>query len=72
MGIPWCFEPYVYTCKHCGGDVKRQYFNVETNELTQILSTKIVDGKSVRQYYTVFSCTECNEKIKSENDYYHE
>lgn len=70
MGIPWCFERYVYTCKHCGGDVTRQHFDNETNEVTSFLSYDVRDGKSTPKFYTVFKCKDCGEKIQSENEYY--
>ena len=71
MGIPYCFEGYVYTCKHCGGDVVRKHFNVEDDSpALGGLSFTVNDGESVEHQYHVFECTECGEKIKTENYYY--
>ena len=80
LGIPYCFEGYIYTCKHCGGDVIRTFFNVvddkEAQHLIindkdsgQILSTEVKDGKSLRRQYPVFKCKQCGKEIKSENDH---
>ena len=81
LGIPYCFEGYIYTCKHCGGDVVKVWFDVATDKetpiveingsLMQILSTEVKDGKSIRRQYPVFKCKQCNKEIKSENDYIH-
>lgn len=81
LGIPHCFEGYIYTCKHCGGDVHRNWYEVATDKETptvdicgtpmQILSTEVKDGKSVRRQYPVFRCKQCGKEIKSTNDYMH-
>lgn len=80
LGIPYCFETYIYTCKHCGGDVVKVWFDVATDEETKpyktddgrefiTLSSEVKDGKSVRRQYPVFRCKQCGKEIKSENDY---
>ena len=71
MGIPYCFENYIYTCKHCGGDVYRKHFNIDDDEeATGGLSFSVKDGASVAHQYTIFECEDCGEKNKSENDQY--
>jgi len=72
LGIPRCFEPYVYTCKHCGGDVYRHHYNKSDGKKTNCLSYKVTDGKSEPQFYTEFECDNCHMKVKSENEYYQE
>lgn len=83
MGIPWCFEGYVYTCKHCGGDVVRVYFDAKTDEPLKpfeingkpsgyVISYEMKDGVNTPRQYPVFKCKNCGEKIKSENEYYRE
>jgi DNA-directed RNA polymerase subunit RPC12/RpoP len=80
LGIPYCFEGYIYTCKHCGGDVIRVWYDVKTDEPLKpiqingkdagfILSTEVKDGKSIPRQYPVFRCKECGKEIKSTNDY---
>jgi len=73
LGIPRCFEYYVYTCKHCGSDVKLKHFNIDDDkEATTGLSYSVVDGKSTPHQYHVFQCDGCGEKVKTENYYYDE
>jgi len=79
LGIPYCFEGYIYTCKYCGGDVIRTYFDVVTDKETEkheiggmqvrILSTEVKEGKSTPKQYPVFRCKQCGTEIKSENDH---
>jgi len=81
LGIPYCFEGYIYTCKHCGGDVTRNWYDVATEQetpkiemggsLVQMLSTRVEDGKSIPRQYPVFRCKECGKEIRSTNDYMH-
>jgi DNA-directed RNA polymerase subunit RPC12/RpoP len=73
LGIPYCFEYYVYTCKHCGGDVKLHHFDNITKEPAKCLSYKTdeTDGKMKPQFYNVFKCESCGEEIVSENYYMH-
>jgi len=80
LGIPYCFEHYIYTCKHCGGDVTHIWYDVATDKetpkiemndgsLIQILSGDVKDGKTIQNQYPVFKCKQCGAKIKSSNDY---
>ena len=69
-GIPTCFETYVYTCKHCGGDVRRHYYKLDEDVYVDCLVTDIKDGKSIKRYRSVFKCDDCGEQVESENDYY--
>lgn len=65
MGIPTCFESYIYTCRHCGGDVVRNYYDKGTRNETKYLSI----GKE-KSYDTFFSCTKCHAEVWCSNDYY--
>jgi hypothetical protein len=80
LGIPYCFEDYIYTCKHCSGDVHRVWFDVATDkqikpiiingkEAGVLLSFEVKDGKSIGKQYPVFKCKNCGKEIRSENDY---
>jgi DNA-directed RNA polymerase subunit RPC12/RpoP len=82
LGIPYCFEYYVYTCKHCGGDVVKVWFDVATDEPTKpyktedgyefvAISSEVKEGKSISRQYPVFRCKQCGKEIKSENEYMH-
>ena len=72
LGIPRCFESYVYTCKHCGGDVHRKYYDIKDDK--ELINTGLVysmiDGKMTAQQYPVYVCSKCGEKIRSTNEYY--
>lgn len=70
-GIPYCFEFYVYTCKHCGGDVKVKHYNIDDNNECNGLYYKLQDGVNVPQQYHQFECDNCKEKIISANYYYY-
>lgn len=65
LGIPYCFENYVYTCKHCGGDVIKLWFSIDTDGQLIPLSSDVTDGNSI----PVFKCKQCGKEIRSENDY---
>ncbi len=79
MGIPTCFESYIYHCVVCGGPVKRKYkaldggdlptFDVTGGRKAQILSTKIEAGKSVNQYRVFYICDDCGHGGEVDNDY---
>lgn len=80
LGIPYCFENYVYTCKHCGGDVIKIWYDINTNEQLKpivindketgfVLSSEVRDGKTIPKQYPVFRCKQCGKEIRSENDY---
>jgi hypothetical protein len=74
LGIPYCFEHYVYTCKHCGGDVVHKFYNISDDKEAQFVTVTVSSQKgipSVHHQYCVFECQQCHEKIRSENDYMH-
>jgi hypothetical protein len=73
LGIPYCFEGYVYTCKHCGGDVVRHHYNINDDKETTFTSftiSNVVGEKAIPQQYCEFECKVCHEKIRTENSNY--
>lgn len=64
-GIPACVESYIYTCKHCGGDVQREYINNDGNNTTCIT---YIGGKI--QQKIIFKCINCNMSVESTNDHF--
>jgi hypothetical protein len=72
-GIPYCFESYTYTCKHCGGDVQVNHYNKSDNKNSGgCMSFHQVDGKTVCDQYNQFECNTCHAKIITDNYYYYE
>jgi DNA-directed RNA polymerase subunit RPC12/RpoP len=73
LGIPYCFERYRYSCKHCGGEVLVHHLDNVTHKECTCLSYKTdeTDGKMKPQFYNVFRCESCGKEIKSENYYLH-
>jgi len=72
-GIPSCFEDYVYTCSHCGGDVTRKYFEKESEKEVEVLKTKIDPdtGEHIKEYRIVFECESCHKKIESDIEHWY-
>lgn len=68
-GIPYCFERYIYTCKHCCGDVELHHLDNETHEPAKCLSWKLNDEGRKADFYNKFVCKSCGESIISENYY---
>lgn len=68
-GIPSCFEPYTYTCRHCNGTVKRHY-RTSDDRPARGLGHHNVDGQWIKNYYTVFRCEDCQAEVRSEQEYY--
>lgn len=66
-GIPSCFEPYIYTCSSCEGEVKRHYFKKGTRQDVGH-SLYYVDGKPDFESYFICSC--CNKEVKSSTEYW--
>jgi len=66
-GIPSCFESYIYTCSHCGGDVTRNYLELDSDKPVECLHKKPnVNGSWENQYRIVFKCESCKENITSD------
>jgi len=70
LGTPRCFEHYVYTCKHCGGDVHYRNLSSNTHKLADGTEYTIVKAGEPQVYQ--FECMNCHEKVVSSNHYYHE
>ena len=68
-GMPSCFEYYVYTCKKCGGDVKRKHTDFEGKEVTG-LHYNSIEGVTTPQFKTFFECDGCKEKIETDYEYW--
>ena len=75
LGIPRCFESYIYTCKHCGGDVLRKYYNVKDDKEVTSISFTVSSEKDVPtipHQYCVYECQKCDKKVKTSNERYNE
>jgi hypothetical protein len=66
LGIPSCFESYIYTCKDCGGDVWRNYRGKNDEEVFTLIS--YADG--TKNYKIIFECTLCGRSIESDIEYW--
>ena len=72
-GIPTCFEDYTYQCAKCGGEVKRSYFKVGTNEPVFSLTSGLDEnGNWVKYYRTEYRCIKCGYGGEVKEDYYKE
>ncbi len=70
-GIPGCFENYIYTCKKCGGDVKRHCFELNSDIPVKYLSSAPdKNGVWKDDYRNVFKCESCGIQIESKNSYF--
>lgn len=66
-GMPSCFEHYVYTCRECGGEVRRRYKELNSEKDPGCLTTTD-DGP---QYRIFFECNKCGKSIQTTNDYWY-
>ncbi len=57
-GIPGCYEPYVWTCKHCGGDVRLETLSGGTGIITRLPGDP-------PKYEWRFKCQGCGRSAKS-------
>lgn len=67
LGIPSCFESYIYTCKHCGGDVESEDYDIKTGEVATVL---VSTGDGTKLYKTVFQCKKCHKQTNSAIEYW--
>ena len=72
LGVPSCFEDYLYDCAKCGkeGAVSREHLKLHSWEPVDVLVRTIGDGKSVKQYHTTYSCSKCGHGGFVEEDYW--
>jgi DNA-directed RNA polymerase subunit RPC12/RpoP len=63
-GMPSCFELYIYTCTKCGSRVQRTRTKMDGITPTEVLSTRLVDGKTVREYRTFYACGGCGARLE--------
>jgi predicted nucleic-acid-binding Zn-ribbon protein len=68
LGMPSCFESYIYKCK-CGGSIHRDYRELDSEESTKITLTSFINGKWVNQYRFFFVCDKCGD-YEIEDDYW--
>lgn len=54
-GVSGCFEPYTYTCKVCGGPVRRHHEDL-TGKVTRGCSYDIQNGQQVPLFTTHYTC----------------
>lgn len=61
-----CFEQYDYPCRTCPGTVTRVHLELDgiTPLKTCGLSSRIVDGKRVRDYRTAYICGSCHASVE--------
>lgn len=72
-GIPSCFERYIYTCRHCGGDVVRKYLKLDSDEEVSCCSYgPDENGIWTPKQRTVFECHSCGESVESNVESWHE
>lgn len=64
-GVSTCFENYVYTCRHCGGDVVRKYKNLDGSPHTSgvLSASKSPDGTWKNNYRTSYQCQACRLEV---------
>lgn len=70
-GMPACFEDYTLTHKDCGGDVKREYRNLDGTPLNGGLWTHCENGKPVKQYRVFWCCSTCEAQIETAEDHWY-
>lgn len=63
IGVPNCFESYVYTCK-CSGRVTRKHTTLDGITPVQTLSYTWENGVSKKHFKTFYSCGSCNKIIE--------
>ena len=70
-GRPHCFESYVYSCGHCGAaEVTRRYTKLDGVTPARSLCTRLVDGQSIDEFRTFFTCKSCNREVEADNRSY--
>ncbi len=67
LGIPNCFEDYIYHCKFCGGNVKRYYVDKITNKPAKSIT---IDSGGSKSYDVIFRCDQCKAETVSEIEYW--
>lgn len=63
-GMPSCFESYIYSCKKCGGEVVRDYRQMDGKTEAKILCLDL-DGPHYRTFYR---CGKCGLEIETYYD----
>ena len=70
LGIPYCFENYIYSCKYCNGNVHIKHLNKNDNKECPCLTYVVSNEKLECLQYHMFECEKCHKNIISENYYY--
>lgn len=70
LGMPACYENYVYRCAKCGGDVTRSRRNLNNDEEPGVLVTRLEEGRVVPQYRTFYFCGSCGHGGQTEKAYW--
>lgn len=70
LGMPNCFEEYIYQCKNCGGDVRQCHTALDGKSKVRCLTTEKIDGKWVKKYRTFYVCDGCSQGTEVEADYW--
>lgn len=65
-GMPSCFEDYIYTCRCCGGEVRRKHKCLNSDEEPVMLTFK--DGKKLFRIF--FECKGCGKSIQTPEDHW--
>lgn len=67
LGMPSCFERYIYSCRACSGIVKRTYTNLDGSPLKGSMLVTTKDGP---QYRTAYQCESCGHGGVVDSDYF--
>jgi len=68
LGMPSCFESYTYTCRHCGGDVQREYR--ELDGVTLLVGNALRSAEGKPQFRPFYKCSKCNREIEYPENYW--
>lgn len=69
LGMPSCYEDYVYDCAGCGGPVVRENVSLD-GKPTNVLVVSNEGGQWTRQYRTFYRCTACKKAVETPADYW--
>lgn len=62
-GMPSCFEGYVYTCQHCGGDIQRRY--TEMDGVEPVRGGLHYSAEHGAEFRTFFDCMGCGRTAET-------
>jgi len=65
LGASGCFEPVIYTCKKCGGNIIEKIVDENGNDTNYCVSFK--DGKQIGK--TIWYCDSCGISVDTVEEY---